>query len=171
MSREALVKFYSNSNVHSNIYHYECFGWELIQLTENKLVFSRETQDEVYDELVKYERQYNDLYEQKAKLVDPKKPINSKPFNLLLCLVLFVLFIIPGIIYLIINKKNQDKYAEQLRMYDEDLLAYKDELADLNTQMANILAKSRALFYSKRSELLEQVEQVSENSEELNVTL
>ena len=56
-------------------------------------------------------------------------------------------------------------------MYDEDLLAYKDELADLNTQMANILAKSRALFYSKRSELLEQVEQVSENTEELNVTL
>ena len=52
MSREAMVKLYSGDNVQSIIYHHECFGWELIQITDTRLVFSRETQDEVYDELV-----------------------------------------------------------------------------------------------------------------------
>ena len=159
MSREAMVKLYSGNNVQPIIYHHECFGWELIQITDTRLVFSRETQDEVYDELVMYENVYLDLIKQKNSLVSPIKPKNKKPFNLLLCLFLFVLCIIPGIIYLVINNKNKETYENELKLYYENVECYKDQLTELNTNMANTLAKSRTLFFSKRKKNVKLVEE------------
>lgn len=170
MSREAMVKFYSDDFVQTIISHHECFGWELIQITDNKLVFSRETQDEVYDELVMYENTYLNLSERKNKLVAPIKPKNKKPFNLFLCLVLFILCIIPGIIYLVINNKNKKAYEAELKIFQDNLEAYKEELTDLNTQMANTLTKSRSLFFSKRKKVTkESAENLFVKSEPQNI--
>ena len=75
-----------------------------------------------------------------------------------MCLILFILCIIPGIIYLVINNKNKKAYEAELKTYYDNLENYKDELSELNTNMANTLAKSRSLFFSKRNKSVKLVE-------------
>ena len=72
---------------------------------------------------------------------------------------MFVLCIIPGIIYLVINNKNKETYENELKLYYENVECYKDQLTELNTNMANTLAKSRTLFLSKRKKNVKLVEE------------
>ena len=150
MSREAKIVFSSVDNMQQNVNHYECFGWELIQIADQKLVLSRETQDDVYPQLVAYESEYNTCANEKRKMNKPTAPNKLAPFNLILCIILFVLLIVPGVLYVLKYNKEKEEYQARFAQYGKDLANYNTRTAQLTERMANLLLLSRDLFFSKR---------------------
>ena len=163
MSRESFLVDVGNNPYQPVIFHYECFGWELIQVHNRTLVFSRETQDAVYQDLVNYELDYNRLNKEKIAMRPPVHPEKVEEMNVLLLIVLFILFIIPGVLYLLKCKKQKEEYEQKVNQYNQALAAFNERTRDLTNQMAAIETQSRVLFFGKREEKVAQ-EQIEETT-------
>ena len=150
MSRESKILQAGIWGAEKTVYHYECFGWELIQIADQKLVFSRETQDDVYPQLVAYESEYNTCANEKRKMNKPNPPLRPAAFNLILCIILFICLIVPGVLYVLNYKKEKESYEARYAQYGKDLAHYNTRTAELTERMANLLLLSRDLFFSKR---------------------
>ncbi|MDR2091415.1 MAG: hypothetical protein LBP62_07210 [Clostridiales bacterium] len=68
MSRESKLIECQKEDKQQIIYDYESFGWELLSVTEKGIALSRETQNPVYGDLLKYQIQYENTQEQINKL-------------------------------------------------------------------------------------------------------
>lgn len=142
MSRES--KFFSvpdRKTMTEKVKELECFGWELLSVSGLNVTMTRETQNKVYPELVRYEYEYEALNEELNKLHEPISPF----FNVFLFIILTILFILPGILYLIYYLYSKQKY---MRLYNE----YSSKYDQLSQQIKEICDKSRIIFFSPQEE-------------------
>jgi hypothetical protein len=74
MSREAKIFNEEKKLIPQRVKEYECFGWELLSISNDQVSMTRETQNPIYPDLVKYEFEYELLRERRNALVWPKVP-------------------------------------------------------------------------------------------------
>jgi hypothetical protein len=140
MSRESKIfSVDQKREVPKRVKEYEAFGWELLSINHLDVSMSRETQNKVYQQLVKYEYEYEILREEQDNLFYPNPPFS---FSFILFLLLSVLFVIPGILYLIIfvftkvsYKKEYEEYVRQYNILDE--------------KIRKVCDQSRTVFFSR----------------------
>lgn len=145
MSRETKIVYVDDinpvaSNKTTTIKHYESFGWEVLQIDNDEITLSRETQNDKYSELVKYEDEYEEICKQVSQLKRQFK--RTKSYNSKLGFFLFILAVIPFIIYLtlfIINNKKIKENNELLNAEIDKLINKANKICD----------ESRNLFFSK----------------------
>jgi len=141
MSRESKIFTAQNKQIIGNrVKEYESFGWELLSINGHDVSLSRETQNKVYSELVKFEYQYDALREQQDKLSIPKTPT---PFNFILLLIGLLLFVLPGILYIAYSIWRSVQYKEALE-------SYKNEFERLNKEIKKVCDDSRTVFFSRQ---------------------
>jgi len=141
MSRESKIFMEKKLQISQKVKDYESFGWELLSINGNDVSMSRETQNKVYPDLVKYEHQYEVLAVKRSLVRYPKKP---KPFDVLLMIFLAFFLVFPSIIYVFVK-------LQQKRKYEEDYLYARNEVNRLTEEMTNICNESRATFFSKQA--------------------
>ncbi len=143
MSRESKILTAGPWGAQATISHYESFGWELLSLNgEDQITMSRETQDEVYADLVKHQA----AYEQKMnefRAVEFELPAEPE-FSFPICLILLLIGLIPGIFYIAYKVSCKHDYEEAIK-------AHYEKLKSLKAEMESIASKSRAIFFSKRA--------------------
>lgn len=140
MSRESKIFTTSKLKISEKVKDYESFGWELLSINGTDVSMSRETQNKVYVELVKYEHQYEELALRRNGIEYPKKPTNMDAGIVIL---LLMLFIIPGIIYIYVKVQQDKKYNELYSIAESERMRLEDAMKDV----CNV---SRATFYSKQ---------------------
>ena len=75
MSRESKIfSVDQKREVPKRVKENEAFGWELLSINGFDVSMSRETQNKVYHQLVKYEYEYETLREEQDNLYFPKTP-------------------------------------------------------------------------------------------------
>lgn len=137
MSRESKIFSTSKTLIQEKIKHYESFGWELLSINNGDVSMTRETQNPVYSDLVKYEFEYEQLYKQ---LEETRSQIKYKTFDFSKFIKLFILLIFPSVIYVCDLIKNQKK--------NKELNAKANELI---SKINNICSMSRSVFFGKQS--------------------
>jgi len=162
MSRETKILEVERSLIQKGIFHHESFGWEVAYMPYPSgsnfiLALSRETQNPVYPQLVAYEARYqavqkeiSDLAAELRKLIHIRNGIHIEKFNVGVAILLFILFIIPGIIYVAnINKNNAIKQKEfdDLSQRIDDIQA---NIQSLETELTDIVNESRATFFARQ---------------------
>ena len=159
MSRESKIINGAQWGVEKTIYNYESFGWELLSLNGSQITMSRETQNPVYTDLVKYQAKYE------AKLVEyasiknpaaPKGPIAPPPIRAKVCFWSFVLGVIPCVVYVTYKLIQKNKYKQALADHATSLIAHKSAIEECDAKRKAILAEidqitmdSRATFFAK----------------------
>lgn len=141
MSRESKI-FYTGSNekVSKTIKNHESFGWELLSINGLYVSMTRETQNKVYADLVKYENEYESLYLKQSELAKPKIPY---AFNFLRLLIGLVLFIFPGIIYVVFKIIEEIIFRKRMKTYEIEFEKYEQK-------MIEVCNASRVIFFSKQ---------------------
>lgn len=133
------------------IRHYESFGWELLSLNGNQLTMSRETQNPVYTDLVKF--QY--LYEQKITELNamrpPMPPAKPRPVSAGICIVSFLCLIVPCVIYGAYKFTEYNAYREKLKEYQDAANRFSARQSALCSEIEQILQNSRATFFGKKN--------------------
>lgn len=112
MPRES--KFFTvpnRRNLSEKVKELESFGWELSSINGLDVMMTRETSNKVYPDLIRYEYEYEALREECNNLEEPMSP----NFSVVLFIIWIILFILPGIIYLIIYLYSKQKY---MRLYN-----------------------------------------------------
>lgn len=102
---------------------YSCFGWQTISLTDNRVTMNREVNINNYVELTRLEKEF-ESHKCAAERAYVKSQIDIK-----LTIFLILIFIFPGVIYLVVKSK------------------WKKRLLEENKLMHEISDKARALFY------------------------
>lgn len=168
MSRESKILKAGPWGAQATISHYESFGWELLSLNGDQITMSRETQDEVYADLVKhqaaYEQKMNEYMATKAPVFPaaPKAPDAPVPFSLGTCAILLLLAILPGALYIAYKVNKKREYEEAMQKHEEAKAAHKKKCtemtnaynatrANLEDEMKAIVEESHAIFFSKRA--------------------
>ncbi|MCV2231543.1 hypothetical protein N7548_01700 [Acholeplasma manati] len=140
MSRESKIfSVNRKSEVPKRVKEYEAFGWELLSINNLDVSMSRETQNKVYHQLVKFEFEYETLREEQENLYCPKPPF---AFSFILFLLLAVLFVIPGILYLILFVFFRVSYKNE---YEE----YEKKYNLLDEKIRRVCDDSRTVFFSR----------------------
>jgi|AntAceMinimDraft_18_1070375.scaffolds.fasta_scaffold158189_1 hypothetical protein len=140
MSRESKIFSESKALINKRVKEYEAFGWELLSINGTDVSLSRETQNKVYADLVKFEYNYEDVKEKQKALIKPIKPAKFKlmyAFLGLLCLVL------PGVIYIVVKILTSNKYKNEA-------LQYKSDYDKLEMEIKKICQDSRSTFFSRQ---------------------
>jgi len=140
MSRESKIfSVQQKREVPKRVKEYEAFGWELLSINNLDVSMSRETQNKVYQQLVKFEYEYEILREEQENLPFPKDPF---AFSFILFLLLTVLVVVPGILYLCLfiffrvkYKRDYEEYARQYDLLDE--------------KIRKVCDQSRTVFFSR----------------------
>jgi hypothetical protein len=141
MSRESKIIAAPNKQIiGKRVKEFESFGWELLSINGLDVSLSRETQNSVYADLVKFEYQYDVLREQQERLVIPKAPIS---FSFLLFLILILVFVIPGLLYVGLIIWSKQKYTEAVNVY-------KAEFDRLEKEIKKVCDDSRTVFFSRQ---------------------
>ena len=150
MSRESKIFTPTTHNIQETITRYEAFGWELLSLDGSRITMSRETQNPVYTELVKHQAKYEELDREYHSFRHPKQP--SKPESSCFTYVmLYLLFIVPGVLYTAYKIRENDKYEEALEAYNAELERIKNRKDEILKEMEQIALDSRAIFFSRQS--------------------
>ena len=152
MSRESKIinATHIKQPVEEIVRHYESFGWELLALNGTQITMTRETQNAVYPDLVKFQAKYEAKMKEFNGLVPPQPPVKPEPVNPLTCLITFVCFIIPCVIYSAFKIMQFNEYKEKVATYESKLNAYNKERMDLSSEIEQILQDSRATFFGKQ---------------------
>lgn len=141
MSRESKILRSTVEGAADTIRDYESFGWELLSITNGDIAMSRETQNPVYNELVKYQNQYEVLLRSYNALRPPVQPSPVVPKT---CLYLFILAIFPMVIYLVYKSRKRAAYEQQLA-------EYQSERGRLYSAMQQVCNDSRATFFARQT--------------------
>ncbi len=143
MSRESkIIEVENKRDSKDLIREYEAFGWELLSINDKEIAFTRETQNKVYADLIKFEYQYEALREDLYQL---KKPIAPKKINASTAFILILLLIIPGILYIVVKTKQNKKYKEELA-------AYEAEYDRIKKQIKKVCDDSRGVFFGQQNQ-------------------
>lgn len=140
MSRESKLFNESKSLIGKRIKEYESFGWELLSINGNDVSMSRETQNKVYAELVKFEYFYEELIAQQKALVHP--PIPAK-FSGGLAFIGLLAGVIPGVLYIIYKIVQNNKFKQ--KKYE-----FESEYQRLEEEIKKTCADSRSTFFSRQ---------------------
>ena len=161
MSRESKIINGSQWGAEKTIYHYESFGWELLSLNGTQITMSRETQNPVYTDLVKYQAKYEAKiaeYNAVRNPAAPKGPTPPPPFKLKTAFWGIVALVIPGVAYITYKIVQKNKHKEALAAHREALAAHKAEIEKCDERRKAILAEieqitmdSRATFFSQQN--------------------
>ena len=145
MSRESkLFSVDSKAEVSDKVKDYESFGWELLSINGTDVSMSRETQNPVYIHLLKYEDQYEALQSQLRDLKTRLNNLTYKPISLILCIVLLLLLIFPGVLYIRHKLKEKSNYKKE----KQSLL---EEINQCEFDIKRVVNDSRATFFAKQS--------------------
>jgi hypothetical protein len=141
MSRESKI-FTSPTKqvIGKRVKEYESFGWELLSINGLDVSLSRETQNSVYADLVKYEYQYDVLREEQSSLVIPRVPSS---FSFAMFLILLLIFVIPAILYVALVIWNKKKYTDSMAHYQS-------EFDRLEKEIKKVCDDSRSVFFSRQ---------------------
>jgi len=143
MSRESkIIETSIGRNSQQIVYDYECFGWELLSLDKEQIVFSRETQNPVYPQLLKHQLAYEEKVNERNALLG--NTFHQKLYNVKLALFLFVLAVVPFILYTVF-------YYKKKKELDAARNANSEKIAAIEAEMKRITEESRAIFFSKQS--------------------
>jgi hypothetical protein len=140
MSRESKIFSESKALINKRVKEYEAFGWELLSINGQDVSLSRETQNKVYADLLKYEYNYEDQKEKQRALIKPIKPTK---FSLMFAFIGLLCFVLPGVIYIIVKILSNNKYKN-------DSLQYESEYSKLESEIKKICQDSRSTFFSKQ---------------------
>ena len=151
MSREAKIFEPNVLSVQETITHYEAFGWELLSINGKQIVMSRETQNPVYSELVKYQAEYEKIAAECEKLVEPDFPNKPLPIFAGVCVGTFMLFVVPCALYVTYKILEKKKYNKSLRIYKAAHKNYVERRLELLGKMKAIHAESRDVFFLKKA--------------------
>ncbi len=139
MSRESkIINVHSNFDTQTEIKHYESFGWELLAINHTQISMTRETQNPVYPDLVKYEYEYESLCN---KINELRKQIKYKSFSFKKFMQLFILLIFPSVLYVL----DLDKTKKRNKELNEEIAAAMKEIDD-------VCNKSKAIFFAKQAQ-------------------
>ena len=160
MSRESQIITATLWGAEKTIQQYESFGWELLSLNGNQITMSRETQNPVYSQLIKYQARYEDKMAEYNSIKNPAAPAApAKPpkFRFKTAFWLFVALVIPCIAYITYKVLEWKKYQEALAAHENALVAHKAEIEKCDARRKAILAEidqitmdSRATFFSQQ---------------------
>jgi hypothetical protein len=140
MSRESKLFTEEKFNIGKRIKEYESFGWELLSINGNDVSMSRETQNKVYSELIKFEYNYETLKEQQAALQAPIKPAKFSLANAVLGLIFFIL---PGLLYIAIKIIQNNKYELESQQYVNEYKRIEEEIKQ-------VCIDSKSTFFSRQ---------------------
>lgn len=142
MSREAKI-FSVNykEEVGKRIKEYESFGWELLSINDLDISMSRETQNKVYVELVKYEYEYELL---NNKIDEMERPVRPYPFNLGSAVLGLLILVLPGLLY-ILHKIQENKD------YQASMDQYNFEKEQIEKKIKEVCNTARATFFARQS--------------------
>ena len=140
MSRESKIfSVDQKREVPKRVKENEAFGWELLSINGFDVSMSRETQNKVYHQLVKYEYEYETLREEQDNLYFPKTPF---AFSITLMLLLLIIFVVPALIYISLfiyfRLKYNREYSEYVSQYDV-----------LEEKIKKVCDQSRTVFFSR----------------------
>lgn len=150
MSKESRIFSPTVWGAQDTITHYESFGWELLSINGNQITMSRETQNPVYPELVKFQAKYEDLALQLANLRAPACPEPLPPVNFKFAIIGFICLIVPGAIYVAYKVNKKKEFDAAMQEYREKYAAYQATRQQLLEKMKATAADSRAVFFSKQ---------------------
>ena len=141
MSRESKIIECDNGLFEQKeiIWHYECFGWELLSCDESRIVMTRETQNEKIGQLNSYENQYENLLNN-LRLIPKEAPL--KKLNGLAVLILLLVFVFPAILYITYILVSNNK----IRSNNELLRIQKEEY---KKKINEVCSDSRKLFFGR----------------------
>ncbi len=96
----------SSQEINTKDSHLEKRGNDLYSVTETqnyvKLVFTRDNKMENYAEVSQLEREYNNILD--------SKPVAPPPFSLIIGGILYLMYVVPGVIYTVVKIKGKKKY-------------------------------------------------------------
>lgn len=150
MSRESKILQAGVWSAEKTVYHYESFGWELLSLNGNQITMSRETQNPVYTDLVKYQAKYEQLVQDYKNVRDPQQPVKPANFQFGKCCLLLVMFVVPGALYIGYKINQYNKYKEKMVAYEQQLKECQDKRAKISAEIEQLLSDSRATFFGKQ---------------------
>lgn len=146
MAREFKVLTASVCSIDKTISHYESFGWKLYSLKGTQIIMARETENPVYNHLVSSQAAYEGLVYAHDAIPYPEKPKKPSKIRPLICLMHFLLAIIPGIIYVSCKVAKKRKYRKELFMYNRNFRIASEEKAEVINKMDKVAFYSRIHF-------------------------
>lgn len=150
MSKESRIFTPSLYSAQETITHYESFGWELLSINGNQIAMSRETQNPVYAELVKYQAKYEELEQDYKNVIAPIAPAQLEPVNIGAAIIGVLCFIIPGALYIAYRINKKKKYDAEMQEYHQAFAAYNSKRQMIPAEMKRTAEQSRAVFFSKQ---------------------
>ncbi len=150
MSRESKIFSEPKALINKRVREYESFGWELLSINGTDVSMSRETQNKVYVELVKYEYEYEALREKLSYMRPPVAPSRPRQFDYKLCLILLLIFILPGAGYITYKVIEYNKYKESMELHNQAMASFKADYQVLEQEIKRLCEHSRAVFFSKQ---------------------
>ena len=140
----------SDAIVNATIETYGSFGWEVIgnqrcqeydrqtreedgsltshYSTFNKITFTREKSSPWYDTVVSLEKEYNALQDTidtyKAHKPDYLPPKKTTGGNVFLCIALYLMYVLPGLIYTIVLCRRTANYKKYVKTYNQETTNY-----------------------------------------------
>lgn len=174
MKETKTIQVYPDDNiVNATIGEFESFGWEVVgnqrcqeyngqthgvdgsttnhYSTFNKITFTREKSSPWYEEVSQIEREYNVLNDT-IQTYKNAKPVLRKTSegSILLGVFLYCLWIIPGVIYTVVQiskkSKNKKEYEKELAEYNA---VYPAKIKDLNEKTAELRIRAEKLISGK----------------------
>ena len=161
MSREAKILNVPMQTAQRTIQHYESFGWELLTINGTQIAMTRETQNPIYDELVKYQAQYEALMVAYMCLTEPKEPESPPAYSFGVCVILLLLGIVPGILYIQRFKEQSKAYDAAVDLYKKQCEEVKRKKINLWSKMEAIVAESRNVFFTRQIETIASSEEIT----------
>ena len=150
MSRESKILDGKAWGVEKTIHHYESFGWELLSLNGNQITMTRETQNPVYADLVKYQAKYEELVCAYRTVRYPEPPEKPTEFKFGLCLFLLVLAVVPGALYIAYKVKKKKEFEEAVKAHVAAKAECDKKKSDILAEIEKTLNDSRATFFGKQ---------------------
>ena len=142
MSRESKIFTESKANINKRIKEYEAFGWELLSINGTDVSMSRETQNKVYAELVKFEYNYEALKEKQAAL---HRPLVPAKFSIGIAFFGLVCFVLPGALYIVVKILQRSKYKKESQQFVDDYNRLEEEIK-------SVCADARSTFFSRQQQ-------------------
>ena len=150
MSRESKI-LNANGNAQGVIQAYESFGWELLGINGDQISMSRETQNPVYAELIKYQAQYEAKIAEIKALGFIDEPEEPDEFDLETFGICLICLIVPALVYAGIKIGQHCVYKKKMEQYELDCAELERKKNKIREEMNKIVADSRATFFSRQN--------------------
>lgn len=180
MKESKTVQVYPSDNiVNATIEEQGSFGWEVINnqrcqeydrqtrdtdgsltnhySTFNKITFTREKSSPWYDEVTQLENEHEALENTKKRYRDKKPtcypPNHAEGMDYVFCVLLYFLFLLPGIIFTIVICVKGSKYKKYMKQYDVRVAEYNrvylPKIKEVESQQAELRARAEKCISGK----------------------